>query len=235
MNDQAQPVAAAPREDEADDELLLLWVYSADEDPRGAEAALAVLYARHAGFLEAVCHKYRWHHPTRPARDFVNETFAVVFRERPAFAAPESDSPDSRRRAVRNFLCGICRFRFLRFAEKRVREFSTEILPLDEAMAVPAVTSGRLEEEETTPAPPARAAVLRFMESLEEENRTILLFSAPYTDPVSGHCRMPPQEARALSGMLGLPGPVVRQRRKRMMDKIQRLLEELPEEPVKSQ
>lgn len=223
--------------EEADDELLLFRVYLGEEEPRQAEEALTVLYARHAGFLEAVCGKYGWSHPTRPARDFVNETFAIVFRDRPAFEPPREANPESRRRAVRNFLCGICRLRFLKFYESLRGERALDVVSLDNAWSVEptagTVTPEGLEGEKNIPAAPARAAIRRFFDSLDEDNRIILTFSAPYIDLKSGRCEVPRREARALAALVGLELPAVRQRRKRMLDRIKAILDELPEEPMK--
>jgi hypothetical protein len=221
-----------------DDELLLMQMYSSDDDAEGAEAALTQLYARHAGFLEAVCEKYGWRHVTRPARDFVNEAFAIAFRDRPAFAPPLEATAESRRRAVRNFLCGICRLRFLKFYERMRREPLTEALPLEagwsEAERTEDVTLDGLEGEEMRPTPPARAAIRRYFDSLEEANRLILTFSAPYIDLKTGRCQVPPREARALAEMVGLELPAIRQRRKRMLGQIRNLLAEIADERMRA-
>lgn len=215
-----------------DDELLLFRIYLAEGEPRQAEEALTALYARHAGFLEAVCAKYGWEHPTRPARDFVNEAFAIVFRERPAFEPPGEATPESRRRAVRNFLCGICRLRYLKFYEKLRKERALDVVSLDggwsvESVATPVTPEG-LEGEANIPAAPTRAAIRRFFDTLDEENRIILTFSAQYIDLKSGRCEVPHCEARRLAALVGLELPAIRQRRKRMLDRIKAILDELP-------
>lgn len=216
---------------ELDDEELLLAVYDRGADPAKAEAALTAIVAKHSGFLESVCRKRGWSSGEYFVKDLLTDAFTLLYHHQPSFRPPkDATTPLAVGRAFRAWLCAICHKLFL----KHLAELRTARL------LVPAVSEIDLEldpnlhvlhpvlecRDEPGILPKERALILRFLDSLPDDDRFILVESAPYWDPKLDRFDLKQTDARLIAAALGKKTNTVTKQRGRLMGRLKTYLEE---------
>jgi RNA polymerase sigma factor (sigma-70 family) len=200
--------------DSDDDADLLAYVAMVAEDRENALAAYAAFYERHAEWLLNVIARPLGHDDDLAA-DIVQETFRRVFESGAATYVRPSGNGEAQRKNARAWLARIAKRALASYFRER-----GPLVAVDELEGEEAVAPEALEEDES-------ALVLRAREELDaltDDERDIMLSWLYEYRLGASHQRVPNDESRALAERLRTTPENIRQRRKRILERLKRTL-----------
>lgn len=232
---------------EDDDLSLILRMADKDSDWAGAEAALVIFFNRHHRLLKGFAERNNYRSLGFDPENFVLQTFHKAFERAGTFDAPADLSPEQFQRKVRSWLFEIAKNEFLmefrkglnKSEETRDPSFLLPPEPLDQEET----DEGKLAADDNqAPLPPTQmpdfgvdeeepvltgkaAAVRTFLEGLPEGDRQMLETSMNFYDYKAKKAVIPKDILRGLANALATTPEGIKQKRKRLLQKLKEYLE----------
>lgn len=205
---------------EDDDFSLILRMADKDSDWAGAEAALVVFFNRHHRLLKGFAEKNNYRSLGFDPENFVLQTFHKAFEKAGTFDAPADLSPEHLQGKVRSWLFEIAKNQFLmefrRGLNKSEETRDPELmLPPDE---------DELEEDKGVLTGKA-AAVRTFLDGIPEGDRQMLETSMNFYDYKARKVVIPEDILKGLARALATTPEGIKQKRKRLLQKLKEYLE----------
>lgn len=206
---------------------LMVYMAMKDEDPVAARDAWGEFYARHAGYLQAVCQCAYGDilGGDTGVGDLVTETFRRAFERSHQFVAPDGVSPEHLRHLVRAWLGRIAQRLFQDVLRSRRRL---------EVVHVEAEAWEQVPAPEPEPGPPAERVerVRQALSRLSEREQLVMRVTFQWYQPGQAQQRLPGAVVDDLAATLRTTPENLRQIRRRALEKIRALLaspHDLPE------
>jgi len=204
---------------------LLVFMSVSDDDPSAAREAWAELYERHAEFLHGIC----WHaysdllHGDVSVGDLVAETFRRAFGKAGSFSCDDTEDTDLIRRRVRAWLGRIAQRLLQDILRGRSRLNVVHLEPEAwERVAGPspatAPEDGRVE------------LVREALEQLSPREQLVLRVTFQWYRLGCENQRLPSDVVEELSVTLGTTPENLRQIRRRALQRVRRLMNEVTAE-----
>jgi RNA polymerase sigma factor (sigma-70 family) len=227
------PTSSLTQESDAD--LIVLVGLAGDGPAAEAEAALEVLYTRHAGFLKGCALENRFHESGVDVDAAVSRTFQKIWERAGTFDPKKSHPGCDPNRAAKLWMIRIleneCKDarRSLARRLERPREIEPsdpsprrDILdgddPPDQDLAL--IGEGTQSDGSPDRLSPYRLLFQKWFQTLSQPDQDLMRLSAAYTSPVPPYrCEIPAQELNALANALGVIPETIKVKRQRLIKK----------------
>jgi len=203
------------------DEDLLFYMSMQEEDRTSAEEAWAEFYARHEGYLLAVCNRaFNSSLGDLGVQDLVQETFVRVLKKVHTYKPVGTDANHARAN-VRAWLGKIANNLYLSSLRSRpLIEYTDD--PFDTVVDQTTVetTEGHAVESDML------SVVRDALRTLTDREREILIASYAWYEPGTGCKRMPSEELKILKERFQTTADNIRQIRSRAFGKLEQYLQD---------
>lgn len=205
---------------------LMVYMSMKADDPSAAREAWGELYARHSGYLYAVCQRAYGDllGGDTAVGDLVADTFRRAFERSHQFVPPEGVDSEALRRVVRAWLGRIAQRLFQDLLRSR-RRLDVVHVDAEAWEAVPA------PEPQPTPSAARVERVCQAFGHLSEREQLVLRATLQWYQPGRLQQRLPSDVVEDLAATLQTTPENLRQIRRRSLEKIRALLaspDELP-------
>lgn len=204
------------------DDSLLTFMALKDQAPELAQDACVELHRRHARILVGWCMKRRFETFGEAIEDWVNETFARAYEKAHKFSCDPKLHAETKTRLVRGWLFSVLEHLFLERCRDEAREKQRRatdvaedefenlggVVETSDADCQPSIPTGR------------KALVARFLESLGNDDRKLLLLTGQYYDSQLKRVEIPSEVREAIYSELGVTAVSLRVRRMRLLNRL---------------
>ena len=202
-----------------DDNLsLILRMADKESDRASAESALATFFARHHPLLKGFAERNKFQSLGFDPEDYVLRTFQKAYERAGTFDAPANLSVEGLEKKIRSWIFEIAKNEFLMELRKGLNQ-SEETADPDE------LQPPNPEDMEENPLSAKAAAVRTFLERLPDDDRQLLETSMNFYDYKAKKVVIPQDILRGLAHAIGTTPEGLKQRRKRLFQKLKEHME----------